>query len=221
MAGFGSATFVGEYYGQSIVNKLWYRSAGWTPLSGNPFDDVQSFVDTVDTGITAYLLGCLTANYTLLRIEGVGYDDQFNLVTSSPIVKTKGSHGTDTATDTSGAIITANLGLRCGEQVTINGIGKSKRNRGYLAIGPVPEIDVDNYGHIVPAYQAVVDAFGQACLDTLTDLGAMSSLIPIRLHEKWLTVGPLRTIIFRTYSDVLGYTVPRRMGTRRSRLTEA
>lgn len=222
MAGFGKMAFIGEYYGNSVVNVFHYRSAAWLPLQGNPFDDVQFMLDALVLRLKTTFLAAQSTNYTLLRAEMVGYDDSYNLVTSSPIVTTINEQGGLGALETTGAWVCANIGLRCGEQVQINGIGKSKRNRGYLAIGPVPEQSVDNYGHLVSGYRTVqLQPFADDVMASVVVATPAVTLIPIRIHQKFVGIGPLKTVLFRTYSDVLGYTIPRVASARRSRMPEA
>jgi hypothetical protein len=217
MAGFCKITLVGEYYSQKIVNVLRYRSAEWLPFQGNPFDDMRNVLDAVLTEVKATFLGLLNPNYTLLRAEGVGYDDAYNIVTGAPVIRDIGDAGTLAQAETSGAIISAALHLQVGPQESINGIGISKRNRGYLAIGPVPEYYTDNYGHLATAYRTLLDNFAQKLDNQIVMLSPAITLIPIRIHEKWA----LGVLVLRTYSDVLGYAVPRKFGTRKSRGVEA
>lgn len=219
MAGFGKITLVGEYYGNRVVNVLWYRSEQWLPLLGNPFTDMQQVVAGIMDGVQTVFLACMLSNYTLLRAEGVGYDDALNIVTYAPVTQTinlPGTHGTNE--DSSGAVITAPINMVCGMQHQITGTGTNKRNRGYLAIGPLAEGDVDNYGHINQEFlnNAITDLAGQLD-ETVYIVGLLSSFVPIRLH-KTRVLGLNAGI---AYSDVIGYTLPRRFGRRWSRMTEA
>lgn len=217
MAGFGKLTLVGEYFGNSIVNVFHYRSEDWLPFAGNPFDDMLTAIDAfLDHVKTEYLQG-MTTNYTLLRCEGVGYSDNYTIVTDTPVVRTVNEPG-GLDQVTSGAMVCANIRFVLGQQTNINGIGHSKRNRGFIAYGPIGEIQVDNFGHIADGYvSGVLSPLAQKLDDTLTDLEAFTSLIPIRVHTK--RVGGI--LILRTYSDVVGYVLPRRASFRRSRLPEA
>jgi len=222
MAGFGKVTLVGEYYSNAVVNVLHYRSSEWLPFQGNPFDDIDFILTAILLKVQTHFLAAMSTNYTLLRAEMVGYDDQYNLVTSAPVVQTINVAGGLGALETTGAWVCANIGLRCGEQVQINGIGKSKRNRGYIALGPVPEQSIDNYGHLVSGYRTVqLEPIAQDLMDDITVATPAVTLHPIRIHQKWVGIGPLKTILFRTYSDVLGYTIPRVGSARRSRMPEA
>lgn len=224
MAGFGKVAFIGEFYNQLIVNIAWYRSTAWLPLQGNPFDDVLAFVDAANAEVGANLRSTHTSDYTLLRVEGVGYDDDFNIVTSSPLVRSVNLPGLRGALATNGAATSCNIGLRCGTQVQINGIGQSKRNRGYVSIGPLADAWVDSYSHLVDATfnNALID-LAASFMAPLTIVVPAVTLTPIRIHEKWMrNPAPIPDIlIWRTYSDVLGYTLPRVAGFRRSRVPEA
>lgn len=224
MAGFGRVTFIGEFYNQSIVNVFWYRSTAWLPLQGNPFDDVLAFVDAAATTIGADLRSAHTSDYTLLRAEGVGYDDAFNIVTASPLVRTINLPGIRGTLATNGAATACNIGLRCGEQVNISGIGKSKRNRGYVCVGPLADTWVDSYSHLVdPTFNGALEGLAQSIAAPIVIVAPAVTLTPIRIHEKWLrNPSPIPDLLlWRTYSDVLGYTLPRVAGYRRSRQPEA
>lgn len=218
MSGFGKFSIVGEYFGNAIVNVLWYRSADWLPFGGNPFEDILHAVDSVRAHIETAFLNVVPSNYTLLRWEGVGYDDSFHPVTPAQVTRTSGLSGTAGTFETSGAVLCADVKLVCGQQHQINGVGSSQRNRGYIAIGPVAETLVDNYGHLAEAWVlGGLTDFAQLLDDTVADVGGLTSLIPIRIHHKKL--GPV--LLWRTYSDVIGYQLPRVPGIRRSRLPEA
>lgn len=223
MAGFGRVALVGEYYGQSIVNVLWYRSESWLPLLGNPFQDMLNFTDKLLEHIQSAYLACMSNNYTFLRTEGTGYDDAFNVVTSTSVVRTVNQPGTIGAIETTGAVITAPLTFVLGPQHQINGTGQSKRNRGSVKIGPINELAVDNYGHII----------GETLLDNLDALGALLDdtisggllfdwdYVPIRKHEKVQKVLGVPVLQWRTYSDIIGYRLPRKPGRLWRRLAEA
>lgn len=217
MAGFGKFTIISEHYTNTIVNVLWYRSTEWLPLQGNPFDDVQSLMDAVWSKIGTAYRAVLNADTRVLRMEGVGYSDALVPVTSSPLIKTIDATGANGNLLTTGSFVCATLGLRCGEQVQISGVGQSKRNRGYLSLGPITEAQVDNYGHIDNGLSATIEALAQLLDDGITVISPAVTLTPIRIHRRKL--GPIT--VFQTYSDVRGYTLPRKASVRRSRMGEA
>jgi len=224
MAGFGKVSFVGEFFNQLIVNVFWFRSTEWLPGQGNPFDDVLAFLDGVVNAYKTKYLACKPDTYTLLRAEAVGYGSDFSIVTSSPLVRTIAQAGGIAGADTNGAATSCNIGLRCGEQVEINGLVKSKRNRGYLSIGPLADNWVDDYSHLVDAtFNANLSTFAQALDDGITILAPAVTLTPIRIHEVWQRLpDPMPDVLLgRTYSDIKGYTLPRLSSFRRSRHPEA
>ncbi len=221
MAGFGKITLVGEYYNQRIVNVFHYRSTAWLPGQGNPFDDTLAFVDAFLDHCKAAFMDCMGDDYTLRTAEGVGYNDSYGLVTSSPVIRTVDEAGHLASLNSMGAAACAIVGLRCGEQHSINGTGISPRNRGYLAVGPIGESYVDNYSHIIPAMVSLLGTFAATLDDTITVLTPAVQLIPIRIHEKYVGVGPLRILSYRTYSDVTGYRINNVSSYRRSRVPEA
>lgn len=221
MAGFGKVAFKGEYQGQQVVNVFHYRSTAWLPGQGNPFDDTLAFVDAVIAKQKAAFLALMVNGYKLNTVEGVGYDDAYTIVTPSPLVRTVNEFGTAGAGSTNGAANCAILGLRCGAQTTINGIGESKRNRGYLALGPLLDSEVDEASHISGNVFSLMNSLGALLDDGITVVAPAVTLTPIRIHEKWQTVLGVKVLIFRTYSDILGYTIRRVASFRRSRVPEA
>jgi hypothetical protein len=221
MSGFAKVAFKGEYQGQAVVNVFHYRSTEWLPGQGNPFDDTLAFIDAIIAHQKASFLALMVNGYKLNTVEGVGYDDAYTIVTPSPLVRTVNEFGSAGAGSTNGAANCLIVGLRCGGQTQINGIGQSQRNRGYLALGPLLDSEVDEASHISGNVFTLASNFAQKLDDGITVILPAVTLTPVRIHEKWLNVGPLKTLIFRTYSDVLGYTVRRVVSFRRSRVPEA
>jgi hypothetical protein len=113
------------------------------------------------------------------------------------------------------------LSLRCGPQFSINSGGFSKRNRGYLAIGPAADGDIDNYSHLSGGFSFNMNSIGSVLDDNLTLLIPPTTLIPIRVHEKFSNVLGIEHLDWRTYSDVLGYKVNAVASYRKSRQPEA
>jgi hypothetical protein len=221
MAGFGRVSFEGEFQGQQVVNVLHYRSTEWLPLGGNPFDDVANFLATISTALVPSFLDCMSDGYKLNTLTGIGYDDTFHVVTPSPLVLTENEFGTGFTGATQGAAGCAIVSWRCGPQVQINNIGTSKRNRGYMAIGPQNDASVDDLSHISGALFTKLEAFAAAVQSPLTNLLPPCTLTPIVLHEKYTTVLGVRVLTWRTYSDIMGFAVRRVASFRRSRRPEA
>ena len=221
MSGFGRFSFEGEFQGQQVVNVLHYRSTEWLPLGGNPFTDVTNFLATVSTALVPAFLDCQSDGYKLNTLTGVGYDDSYAVITPSPLVLTENLFGTGFVGATQGAAGCAIVGWRCGGQVQINNIGTSKRNRGYMAIGPQNDASVDDLTHISGALFSALETFAAAVQTPVVNLLPPCTLTPIVLHEKWTTVLGHRTLLWRTYSDILGFAVRRVASFRRSRVPEA
>lgn len=220
MAGFFKVALVAEHYQNEIVNVFHYRSEDWLWNDGNPFDDVQSVLDAVVAKLQAGWQATHNLDTRLLRAEAVGYNDSYGIVTSSPMVKTVNVTGLIGELETSGSYQSANIGLRCGEQLQINGIGQSKRNRGYISVGPLVEASIEPGGTVALTTSTRLETWAQAIDDSIVVLSPSVTLIPIRIHEKWLrTPGAVPDVLlWRTYSDVKGYTLPRFASVRRSRM---
>lgn len=221
MAGFGKVTLIGEYFNQKVINVFWYRSTAWLPLQGNPFDDVLAFVDAVLGEVQSHMLNALPSDYTLRTAEGIGYDDNFDVVTASPLIRTVNAAGALATSSTMGAASVGIVSLRCGPQQSIQAGGISKRNRGYLAIGPLRETDVDNYSHISSGQDLRLQAIGDHAANPITVIAPAVILTPIRIHEKYTQIGPVKVLSWRTYSDVQGYRVNAVASYRKSRQPEA
>ena len=221
MSGFARIAFEGEYFNQQIVNVFHYRSTAWLPGQGNPFDDVITFLDAVLAELQASYLTLFPTDYTLRQATAVGYDDEYRIVTSSPLVRTVGAAGQSGYTTSMGAANCGILSLRLGEQFQINNTGFSARNRGYLALGPFGEAAVDNYSHLVANQQGLMNTFGAHVDNPITIVTPAVVLTPIRIHQKFANVLGVRVLLWRTYSDVLGYTPNAVASYRRSRQPEA
>lgn len=224
MAGFMKFSVVGNAGGQEIVNVLWYRSDTWLPLVGNPFSQMQEAMDAVGVYLLNTWLAGLPQEYVLQRFEGVGYSDAFDIVTASPVVRTVQQNGNIQSPGHDSFAHAANIRFVLGAQHQINGIGSSKRNRGYVAYGPVGSPFISDDGHFTGTYISnLVNAVGQKLMGSVVDAGDLATLVPVRIHEKFVeNPVPLLPdiLVFRTYSDVLGYVLPTKVTFRRSRLPE-
>jgi hypothetical protein len=223
MAGFGKITVVGEHFTNKVVNVFNFRSNTVEWLVDNPFESMLAVVQQWWGIVEAEWLSLNTTDTRVLHVEGVAYDDNYAIVTPSPVVHTVNKVGTWGVTETTGSFVASVLSYMLGPQQQINLIGQAKRNRGYTCFGPVNEASVDNYGHFSETYVSKLNTLAQLLDDKFTNVGLASEFVPVRIHEKWLkTVKPLPNILlWRTYSDVLGYKLPRMATTRRSRRGEA
>ena len=219
MAGFGRFAFEGEFFGQSIVNVLWFRSDVLTWLEGNVFQTAQNVTNVVATSIGPALRACMLADYTLLRVSCTPYNDQLHPVLGSPIIASVNLPGILASAATSGAPQAVTLGLKCGPQHQITGVTQSRRNRGYLSVGPVSESVVDNYAHVdrTSLFFTALQFFADTLLNIQIVAVPSCDLVPIRIH-RIKTLGIWSGV---TYSDIQGYELPRVATYRRSRQPEA
>lgn len=218
MAGFGKFTVVSEYFDQSIINILWYRSDNLTWIEGNLFEQSQNITDTVANTVVPAFQSCMLADVTIQRIECTPYSDALAPLLGSPLIHTVNVNGSRGSLATNGAAQAATLGLKCGIQHQITGVTKSKRNRGYLSIGPLADAWVDNYGHLTDAmFNSQLENLANVLTDTIIILDPPCDLVPVRIH-RIKTLGVWTGV---TYSDIIGYAMPRKATFRRSRLPEA
>ena len=227
MSGFLRIAVIGSYYGQQVVNTFAYRSSDWPWVGvGNPFGDVLKVLDDFWTNAGSELKAIHNPDFRIDRLEGVAYTDAYAVATPQPVVRTINSLGTNQTNgvnETSGASVCATLGFIMGAQSQIIGLAQSPRNRGYISLGPVPEIYVDNSGHLSAAYLSLVESLAEKLDDTLTDIPLTASFIPIRFHgkkEKNLLDDHFHWK-YLTYADVIGYRLPAVASWRRSRMPEA
>lgn len=221
MAGFARIAFEGEFENQPIVNIFHFRSTEWLPLEGNPFDDVLNFTASLSALWFSDWRAVMHSGYKLNTITGVGYDDSYNIVTPSPLVTTVNDFGAGFSGATNGAATCAIVGWRCGAQHQISLVGTSKRNRGYTAFGPLNDATVDDYSHISGALFDALNTLASLIITPINVLVPLCTLTPIVVHEKWTKVLGHRVLVWRTYSDVLGYAIRRVASFRRSRLPRA
>lgn len=226
MAGFASIALVGEHFGNAIVNTFHLRSTDYSLGNSDPFRDALKVLDDFLANCQGEYLACHNSNYTLLRAEITLRNDAFVPLHGAPAIRTIQQAGTETSPGTeesTGSAVTAILGFMLGPQHQINLVGEAKKNVGYIAVGPVSEAYVDNYGHLTSEYFGYLNALGAKLDDQLIDVPLAATFTPVRIHEKYGPKVPLvgRVLLWRTYSDVLGYRVNRRATWRRSRMTEA
>ena len=226
MPGFMEIAIIGEHFAQRIVNTFAYRSTEYNPLGGDPFGDALKVCDDFWANCGTEYLTCFNANYRALRLEATVHQSNWDIVNNSPAVRTidqPGAQSLGGSLETTGSSVVGILGFYLGQQHQISGVGSSPRNRGYIALGPIPEVHVDSYGHLSNSEAAAFDALGAKLDDVLVDVPLTASFTPIRIHQKFGPKLPLlqRPVLYRTYSDVIGYRLPRVASWRRSRMPEA
>lgn len=217
MAGFAKITTVGNYLGSKIVNVFWYRSELWNPLAGNPFAAMAELLDAWWGECSDQWFQATMIESVMQKLEGVGYTDTLSEVPGSFNTKTILAPGVLGGPADSSAL-TANISWRCGAQHQITGVGSSRRNRGSTAIGPIPSDRLSDDGHFLGDYiDTRINALATILATTILDVGALASIVPIRIHHA-RTLGVPSGI---TYSDILGYGLPSVASYRRSRRPEA
>jgi hypothetical protein len=227
MSGFLKLAIKAEHYGQSIVNTFAYRSSDWPWIGqGNPFADVDEFLTEFWAAVDTQWLAVHNANYRVLQLEAVALTDSFAIATPQPVIKTVNLPGTRNASnelDTTGSSVCATLGFILGQQVQIIGTAKSPRNRGYISLGPIPELYADSYGHIVGGLDTMIEAVAQAVVAEIVSVPLTATFTPIRFHGKRVNdlFGPGHHWEYLTYTDIVGYRLPRKVSWRRSRMPEA
>lgn len=224
MAGFAKFTVVGNVAGIEVVNVFHYRSDTWLPFVGNPFVQMTEAIAAFVTHVKAVWLAALPEQYVLQRVEGVGYSDTYAIVTPAPVVQTIQETGDVQAPAFDSFALSANIKFVLGAQQSINGLGESQRNRGYIAFGPLWNALVSDDGHFTGSYVSTsLDAVANKLRDSIADAGDLATIVPIRIHEKFVAnpiPGQPPILVFRTYSDIQGYVLPTRVTFRRSRLPE-
>lgn len=217
MAGFAKVVFQGSVGVTDIINVCWYRADEWLPLSDESIlEHLDALAVALRDSLGDDIRECLPNDYTLVNIHTTAYDDEFNVVDPGSYSLTVNEPGFAGALATDTRALTANIALACGQQTQVTGVGKSKRNRGHFALGPVASEFVSDDGVIENAgFIASLGGLADGLKQSYMSLFELVSFIPIRIHRA-RTLGIYTGI---TRSDVIGATVPVKVGFRRSRMS--
>lgn len=210
--------------GQNVINLLWYRDPSIFGTLGEYIGIANALSDAVYNQVVksqtpAYprglgLLDAISSNYALQDIEVFAYNSLFAPISSTPVTNPYAGSGVRSAA-TNGPAPCINMRARM-EPVLGPGIGTPKR--GYLAIGPVADGDIDPTGHVTPAWIPFMDSLGDNLSTNVPIVLPLPTIFfPIRVRVTRLA----GVVVAIGYRDVSDFVTDRVAKFRRSRLPEA
>lgn len=209
----------GEYHGNRVNNILWYRTGLGIDLDGLTIGGAKELVDQFHAVVWPNFKRVLPPEYKLQDISCYPmHDGTFDLLYQNPYTKNIGDSGDgDNNTDGPGVCMILKFNLEP-TGVLPNGIFPPKR--GYIAVGPLPSLYVDNTGHITNAIFVNpldnIHKLAGALSENLENLLPPVIFYPIRVSQKKI-LGLFKVVSF---ADVSSAAVQRRVSFRRSRLPE-
>lgn len=210
---FFRVTLDGVHVGQNIVNVLWYRTTFPVPTLGDFLGYAEALAAEVeesvwDNGAPDCLKSTMLSTYTLQNIVVNGVDDDGAFISTDPYVLPVNEAGGWAQTSDSSAlcaIMKANLEPAFGP-----GIGLPRR--GYLAIGPLASIGVENNGLLSATVQDALIALGLLLAANITTEFPPGVFYPCRVRRN-----PTGLPFPFGYRDVSSFVPRARVSWRRSR----
>jgi hypothetical protein len=206
----------GRYQGQAVVNILYYRlGVEFIPGPLN-FAGAEDLAFQIIQEIwTPTMKGLYPVEYVLENVTVYPYSTTFDLLFQMPYVLTVNEAGTQAGLPTNGPAGCAIVRFNLEPTSPLNGFFAPKS--GYVALGPVPDANIDNTGHLVPAYQGFLQDIGDAMSQDLENLIPPAIFYPIRMKSANVA-GVIR---FISWADIASASVRSLASFRRSRQPEA
>lgn len=207
----------GVYQLQSIKNILWYRIGFDLLPGGMNVAGAEHLAFLVYEHIwLSNLRDVMASTYKLQDITVIPYNGQFDPIYNLPFIREVNEFGTQAwASAGPAACFTARFIL---EPQVLGLAGWFPPRRGYLALGPIRESDVDEAGRITSSAETYWEANIQVLSQDLAGLPWPVTFFPIRVRITKLLGGTLR---LDGYTDISGIDLRPVATFRRSRLPEA
>lgn len=209
----------GSYHGNRINNILWYRTGLGLDLDGLTVGGAGELANAIKNVVWPKFKVVVPPEYSLLDITVYPYhDDTLELMYQNPFTLAVGDTG-DGDNNTDGPAVCMNIKFNL-EPTAILPNGVFPPRRGYIAVGPLPSLYVDNTGHITNAIFINpldnIHKLSAALSENLESLLPPVVWYPIRVSQRKV-LGVFKLISF---ADVSSAAVQRRVSFRRSRLPE-
>lgn len=211
----------GSYQGQSIDNILYYRSGVGLDISGLTVGGTKEVADAVKAIVWTGLRPVMTDQYELQQIDSYAYDDQtFHLLYQNPFTLGVGEHGTHLTGAQIGPANCAILKFILESHVILVN-GPKPPKRGYLAIGPLLEDQIDDDGALTMSNGwnlkwDVVCAVMANNVETILPIPAV--FFPVRVHMD--KVGIALKLEITSFADIQAAVMRHFTSYRRSRQPE-
>lgn len=208
----------GSCMGQDIKNVLYYRSGLGVDVSGLTLAGTQALAGNIKQEIWPKMKVLMPDNYTLETIDVSAINDEFQLVYQMPYSEVVQQAGTDPGA-IAGPAACMNIKFNLEPTSIVNGI--KPPSRGYVAIGPVSPLAIQEDGYFLPAHMTspAMTAFLGALAGNVEQVLPVAFVwFPIRLKQSRILGG---LVHWEAYSDIKGAVLSRRASFRRSRMPEA
>lgn len=211
----------GEYGGKDNQCTLWYRTA-IDPFGGAfGFGGAAELCDQLETVVVQKWLNCKPPAYTLQSIDIYPHNDLFQLAYQNPYIRQMGQPGESVFTggaDSSALAVNLRFSL---EPVLLGTQRLTAPKRGYIAIGPIPSMLLNDNGKLVDDFLTQgFEAFGllkNALTSNLVSVVPPAVFFPIRVSQKWGMLDGLPFLENWGWADIQGGSYDQYATFRRSR----
>lgn len=206
----------GRYNGQAIVNLLYYRLADEYVPGPLNFAGAEDLAFQVKQEIWTSGMGSrYPADYFLENITVYPMDNDFVLLYQMPFVMAVNENGWHASLPSDGpaACVIARFNLE--PTSPLNGIFPPRT--GYVALGPVASLHVENDGNLTVDGMTLYTEVAATMAQNLENLVPPAVFYPIRVK----ITNVLGVIKIRSFADVSSAVVRSRVSFRRSRIAEA
>ena len=212
----------GIFQGQSIDNILYYRNVEPFDIGGLTLGGTKEVADAVKAIVWTGLRQVLTTQYQLQQIDAYVYNDQtFDLLYQAPYTVGVQENGTYNLEGFNGPAPCAILKFILENHIILAN-GPKPPKRGYLAIGPLADSQIDDDGSLVldTVNQAKWDIVcGVMANNVYTVLPIPAAFFPVRVHMD--KVGILMKLKITSFADVQAAVMRHNVSFRRSRQPES
>jgi hypothetical protein len=211
----------GSFQGQAINNILYYRTGLGFDIGGLTLGGTKEVADAVKAIVWAGLRPSLSTNYELQQIDSYVYNDQtFDLQYQSPFTLGVAEMGMCSDAEYNGPAVCAIMKFVLENHVLIAN-GPKPPKRGYLAIGPLSDGQVNSDGslNLETARRAAWDIACAVCANNVeTILPVPAVFYPVRVHMD--VVGIVGKLKITSFSDIQAAVMRHFTSFRKSRQPE-
>lgn len=214
------AVLNGECHGQKIQNTLWYRTGVGIEWAGFTMGGSGELAEEIKNQVWPVMKPCMPSSYKLNDISVYPYDHQtLKLMYQVPHIQSVLENGTSSA-QTDGTAISMIIRMNL-EPVPLLANGLNPPKRGYVCVGPISSLQIDDSGHLIDdvflnlvhPYKLLADKLAADLIHVTPPI----DFFPIRVASKKL----LGLVTIDGWADVSSCTIRRLTTFRRSRMAEA
>jgi hypothetical protein len=211
----------GQLQGQAINNIFYYRNAPGLDLSGLTLGGAGEVAKAVKAMVWPALKLIMSTDYLLTQIDSYVYNDQtFDLLYTNPYTEGVADNGSNTGAGYNGPAPCAIMKFILENHIILEN-GPKPPKRGYLAIGPLADDQIQNDGslYLAEGWNLKWDALCAVMANNVeTVLPIPALFFPVRVHMD--KVGIVLKLKITSYSDIQAAVMRRVCSFRRSRQPE-